>query len=298
MALCTSRSNGAADRRPLRNIVSHPRGRRTGNFAFSKAQSRSTELSLSLSLSRFAAGEWPVTAIKLSLGSSWLRETPKREPERERERERESGACEREEREREREVEGKGDGEPLARHQRAIIGRQVVRGSIFRTMPAKPYGRPTGHLLAGHLRAQRADLLTSREPRIIAPFRSLRVRPALITATPPSLSRPLPLSRPLRSIGKNLSFPPLPFLLVPSFPPWPLNHLSLFLLPPWNTSSLLNTLDFSRGCFYVSSWRRWFFFFFLQSNLSRLTRNGKKNGQTFNILRKDTRASMEIKELW
>ena len=229
------------------------------------------------------------------------RNAEERTRERERKREREwrvwaRGKRERE-REREREVEGKGDGEPLARHQRAIIGRQVVRGSIFRTMPAKPYGRPTGHLLAGHLRAQRADLLTSREPRIIAPFRSLRVRPALITATPPSLSRPLPLSRPLRSIGKNLSFPPLPFLLVPSFPPWPLNHLSLFLLPPWNTSSLLNTLDFSRGCFYVSSWRRWFFFF-SQSNLSRLTRNGKKNGQTFNILRKNIRTSMERNRKW
>lgn len=31
--------------------------------------------------------------------------------------------------------------EALARHQRAIIGRQVVRESIFRTMPAKPYGK-------------------------------------------------------------------------------------------------------------------------------------------------------------
>ncbi|KAF7391906.1 hypothetical protein HZH68_011449 [Vespula germanica] len=30
----------------------------------------------------------------------------------------------------------------LARHQSAIIGRQVVRGSIFRRTPAKPYGRP------------------------------------------------------------------------------------------------------------------------------------------------------------
>lgn len=122
---------------------------------------------------------------------------------------------------REREVEGKGDGGTVARHQRAIIGRQVVRGSIFRTMPAKPYGRRTGHLLAGCLRAQRADLLTSREPRIIAPFRSLRVRPALITATPPT--RPLSL----RSIGKNLSFP-----LSPPFPPSRLNHLSRFFQHP------------------------------------------------------------------
>ena len=54
------------------------------------------------------------------------------------------------------------------------------------------------------LRAQRADLLTSREPRIIAPFRSLRVRPALITGTPatPSLSRRLPLAPSARIDGK------------------------------------------------------------------------------------------------
>lgn len=42
------------------------------------------------------------------------------------------------------------------------------------------------------LRAQRADLLTSREPRIIAPFRSLRVRPALITGTPRHPLAPTP----------------------------------------------------------------------------------------------------------
>lgn len=147
----------------------------------------------------------------------------------------------------EREVEGKGDGGTVARHQRAIIGRQVVRGSIFRTMPAKPYGRRTGHLLAGCLRAQRADLLTSREPRIIAPFRSLRVRPALITATPPpTLSRPL--SHPLRSIGKNLSFP------LSTFSAFKAESFIAFL-PPWNTPPplFLNTLDFSRGCFYESS---------------------------------------------
>lgn len=131
----------------------------------------------------------------------------------------------------EREVEGKGDGGTVARHQRAIIGRQVVRGSIFRTMPAKPYGRRTGHLLAGCLRAQRADLLTSREPRIIAPFRSLRVRPALITATPPPpRSRVLSRTRFDRS-GKTCRS------LSPPFPPSRLNHLSRFFhrgtpLPP------------------------------------------------------------------
>lgn len=50
----------------------------------------------------------------------------------------------------------------LARHQRAIIGRQVVRGSIFRTMPAKPYGRPNGHLLAGPTSAKGRPLNVTR----------------------------------------------------------------------------------------------------------------------------------------
>lgn len=55
----------------LRNIVSHPRG--GGEPAISRFQRLSPDPPLSLS--RFAGGEWPVTAIKLSLGSSWVRET-------------------------------------------------------------------------------------------------------------------------------------------------------------------------------------------------------------------------------
>lgn len=100
---------------PLRNIVSHRR--ETDNFVFWKfsPDSLASLLSFSHTLAILPVGEWPVLRDKIIT--------------------------------KERVLEGtRAAIEALAKHQRAIIGRQVIRGSIFRTMPAKPYGRPNGYL--------------------------------------------------------------------------------------------------------------------------------------------------------
>ena len=89
-----------------------------------------SSLSISLSFSRFVVGEWPVFRDKIIAEErvlKWARTI-----------------------------------EALTRHQRAIIGHQVVRGSIFRTMPAKPYGRPSGFLHVGPTNAKGRSLNVTR----------------------------------------------------------------------------------------------------------------------------------------